>query len=157
MRINRFRFARIGVLLALVVLAVSTGFASNTQAASVTANKPLLWSNHTAEGDYEALRFGQDHSSAQFLAEYNKAHAMQSASSLPGAVYRTNSSASSTPSSYGLPGGRWTAIGPTAMDTNQGNPYWVSAQDGPNSGRGVGIVVDTNTTGANTVLYEAAS
>src|SRR5579864_370166 len=99
MRLNRSRFVGIGALLALVVLAVSTGFASNTQAASSTANKPLLVSDHTAEGDYEAARYGQNQSAAQYLAEYNKAHAMQSASSLPGAVYRTSSSGAASPSS----------------------------------------------------------
>src|SRR5579864_4758643 len=115
MRASRFRLVRIGAFLALVVLVVSTGFVSNTQAASSTANKPLLVSDHTAEGDYEALRYGQNHSSAAYLAAYNKVQAMQSASSLPGTVYRTGSGSSAAPSSAGFPGGRWTAIGPTAL------------------------------------------
>ncbi|MHB8626905.1 MAG: WD40/YVTN/BNR-like repeat-containing protein [Aggregatilineales bacterium] len=155
MRVKRFRIVRFSALLALAALAVSTGFVSNAQAAPTTIQNPHLIHNHWDEGTYEAIRYGENQSTTAYLAEYNKAQAMKSASALPGAVHRDGNIAAS-PNTYAAPGGRWTAIGPTVVDSNQGNPFFVG-NFGPNTGRAVAIVPDTNTSGANTVLYEAAS
>ncbi len=146
-------FFKMGLVMTLIAAFVGIGMAKNAQAAAQRAAQ-LLISNHAGEDAYKTLRGGQK-SGTQKLAAIQHQAKMPAALDLPATIRNRalNPVSSTATASNLLPSGRWTAIGPTVMDTDVADPFYLFNY-GPNSGRIVGVAPDPNVAG---VIYIAAA
>jgi len=149
MQIKHSYLSRVAAVAALTIAFIVIGYVQNTQAQAASKIAPLT-SDHKAEGEYKRLRSGT-HAPAAYLAAYQHAQAVPAAANLP-ATHRASAGGASVQANQ-LPSGRWTSIGPAALDTNLGDPAYIGVT-GPNAGRMVTIVTDPTAPGT---LYTAAS